>query len=198
MKSKQPTLPVLAALLIGVMASPLIANATPASAVSYSHAKDASTVVSVVGEIVAVNAKERTVAIKGPRGNIAEMAVDPAVRNLDKVKVGDRVRLSYRLGIALVLMKGGDGIREKVETTAADVAGRGAKPGGAVMKRTTLVANVESVNRKQKTVTLLGPDNHLLEIEVHDPSLLHDIKAGDQVAANITESIALSMRPAPK
>lgn len=160
-------------------------------------ARGASAVLSVTGVITAVDAANRIVSIKGPRGDINDLRVDPAVRNLEQVKVGDRVRLSYRVGIALALVKGGDGIRERVETDAAAVAAKGARPGAVVGTRTTIVANVFAVDRKKGIATLRGPSGQLVDVRVRDPKVLREVKVGDQVVANITESVALSVRPAP-
>jgi hypothetical protein len=170
---------------------------TPANKrVDLEDARGGSTVVSVVGEVTAIDLANRIVSIKGPKGNIGEMRVDPAVKNLDQVKVGDRVRLSYRIGLALALVKGGDGIREKDETDSAAVAARGAKPGGTVTKRTTIVANVESVDAKRGVATLRGPSGDFVDVKVRDPNILHEVKAGDQVVASFTESVALRVQPA--
>lgn len=163
------------------------------------HLEDArggSAVLSVTGEITAVDVAHRIVSIKGPKGDISDLRVDPAVRNLEQVKVGDRVRLSYRIGVALALMKGGDGIRERVETESAAVAAKGARPGGVATTRTTIIANVFAVDRKKNIATLRGPSGQLTDVHVRDPEVLRDVKVGDQVVANITESVALSVRPA--
>jgi len=169
----------------------------PRKTVEVEDARGGSTVVSVVGEITAIDVANRTVSIKGPKGNIAEMQVDPAVKNLAQVKVGDRVRLTYRIGVALALLKGGDGIREKVETDAAAVAAPGKRPGGIVAQRTTLVANVMAVDAKRHIVTLQGTSGQLVDVKVRDAKALQDVKVGDQVAASITRSLALRMQPAP-
>jgi hypothetical protein len=154
-------------------------------------AQHGATTVSVVGEITAVDAANRIVSIKGPRGGIGDMKVDPAVNNLDKVKVGDRVRVSYRVALALALKKGGDGIRERVETEASSM------PGAADTKRTTIVANVESVTAKRGIVTLRGPDGNFVDVKVRDPKLLRDVKTGDQVIASVTETVAVGVQPLP-
>ncbi|MDM0117212.1 hypothetical protein QTI66_34395 [Variovorax sp. J22R133] len=164
--------------------------------IDLSDARGAASVVSVTGEITAVDVANRIVSIKGPKGNISDMRVDPKVKNLEQVKVGDLVRLTYRVGIALALMKGGDGIREKVETEGAAKAERGAKPGGAVVKRTTIVADVEGVDAKKKIVTLKGPSGQIVDVRVNDSQVLRDTKVGDQVVASITESLALRVSPA--
>jgi hypothetical protein len=159
--------------------------------VELEDARHGSTIVSVVGEITAVDVANRVVSIKGPRGNIGEMKVDPAVKDLDKVKVGDRIRVSYRVALALALKKGGDGIRERVETDASSM------PGASATKRITIVANVESVNAKRGIATLRGPEGNFVDVKVRDPKLLHDVKAGDQVVASVTETVAVSVQPVP-
>jgi hypothetical protein len=165
--------------------------------IEVADARGGSAVLAVTGEITAVDVANRIVSIKGPRGNINDLRVDPAVRNLDQVKVGDRVRLSYRIGVALALVKGGDGIRERVETDSAAVAAKGARPGAVAMTRTTIVANVFGVDRKKSIVTLRGTSGQLTDVHVRDPQVLKDVKVGDQVVANITESVALRVQPAP-
>jgi len=153
--------------------------------------------ITVIGEVTAVDAAARTVAIKGPQGNKGVFAVDPAVKNLDQVKVGDRVRIDYKAAVALALLKNGDGIREKVEADSATQAQPGAKPGAAVLKTTTIVANVLSVNTKKKHVKLQGPEGRVVDVQVRDPKVLKAVKVGDQVVADVTETLAVNVRPAP-
>lgn len=185
-----------ASLALGTLAGTAGAQeAPPRKTVELADAKGGGTVVSVVGEVTAVDVANRIVSIKGPKGNIGDLRVDERARNLDQVNVGDRVRLTYRLGVAFALMKGGDGIREKVETEGRAQAPAGDKPGAAVVKTTTLVANVEAVDHKKKIATLKGPQGNLVDVKVRDPKVLQDVKVGDQVAAYVTESVALRVQP---
>lgn len=178
-----------AAILLGSSVEMVGAQPPAKKKVELEDARHGSTIVSVVGEITAVDVANRVVSIKGPRGNIGEMKVDPAVKDLDKVKVGDRVRVSYRVALALALKKGGDGIRERVETEASSMSGASAT------KRITIVANVESVNAKRGIATLRGPEGNFVDVKVRDPKLLHDVKAGDQVVASVTETVAVGVQP---
>ena len=164
--------------------------------VDLAQARGGGVVVSVAGEIVAVDVANRIVSVKGPEGNVADLVVDPRVRNLEQVKVGDRVHLTYQVGVALALLKGGDGIREKVESEAAARSAPGTKPGGALARTTTVVANVEAVNHKEKIVTLKGPEGKVLDVYVDDPQVLGGVKVGDQVGARITASVAIGVQPA--
>lgn len=194
---KQSLLAVSAALALGVLALPAAqAQDSSGQAVKVVDAAGDGMQVSVVGEVVAIDVANRIVSIKGPKGNVSDMLVDPRVRNLDKVKVGDRIRLTYRVGVALALLKGGDEIREKVESLAGTRSAPGAKPGGTLVKTTTVVANVEAVNAKRKIVTLRGPQGKVVDVQVQDPEVLKEVKAGDQVAARVTESVAVRVTPA--
>lgn len=193
----RPLAVVLAAALSALAAQAQTAAAPAASQPTIAGAKAGVTRLTAYGEITAIDVAQRLVTIKGPKGNVGVFAVDPAVRNLDQVKVGDRIRLDYEVGVALALRKGGDGIREKVEADSAAVAQKGAKPGVAAARTTTLVANVVSVNTKKKYATLKGPEGRVVDVAVEDPAVLKEIKAGDQVVAVITEAVAVNVRPAP-
>jgi hypothetical protein len=186
---KQVLISVCAAISLGSSMGMVSAQTPAKKKVELEQAEHGATIVSVVGEVTAVDVANRVVSIKGPRGNIGEMKVDPAVKNLDKVKVGDRARISYRVALALALMKGGDGIRERVETEASSAAGTSAT------KRVTIVANVESVNAKGGIVTLRGPEGNFVDVKVRDPALLREVKTGDQVVASVTETVAVGVQP---
>lgn len=194
---KHSLLAVSAAVALGAgVLPPAQAQDSSAQAVKVADAEGGGVVVSVVGEVVAIDVANRIVSIKGPKGNISDMLVDQRVRNLDKVKVGDRIRMTYKVGVALALLKGGDEIREKVESIAGSRAPEGAKPGGTLVKTTTVVANVEAVNAKRKVVTLRGPEGKVVDVHVQDPDVLKEVKVGDQVAARVTESVAVRVTPA--
>jgi len=196
----RPLAIVLAAALssVAVQAQTATAPATPAASQPAVEAVKAGVVsLTTYGEITALDVAQRLVTIKGPKGRVGVFSVDPAVKNLDQVKVGDRIRLDYTVGVALALRKGGDGIREKVEADSAAVAQKGAKPGVAAARTTTLVANVVSVNKKKKYATLKGPEGRVVDVAIEDPAVLKEIKAGDQVVAVVTESVAVNVRPAP-
>ncbi|MGY4830505.1 hypothetical protein ACVNIS_18185 [Sphaerotilaceae bacterium SBD11-9] len=189
---------VLVLALAAACAGPAAAQSAPAA--SKPVATDAKGVLAhlvAYGEITAIDLGQRLVTIKGPKGNVGTYAVDPAAKNLDQVKVGDRIRLDYVVGVALALRKGGEDIREKVESESAAVAQPGAKPGVAAARKTTVVASVVSVNKKKQYATLKGPQGNTLDVAVQDPAILKDLKAGDQVVAVVTEAVALNVQAAP-
>jgi len=195
---KQPSLIIVAASLVVAFGLPAAAQAEDKAVMTSSPGQ--ATIAQkrrITATVEAIDVAKREVTLKGPKGKVVPLSVSPDVRNLEQVKVGDRVRLSYRIGVAVALVKGGDGIRERVETDAAAVAQKGARPGGVAVNRTTIVANVFSLNRKKNIVTLRGVSGQLVDVHVRDPKALQDVKVGDQVVANITESVALRVTPAP-
>jgi len=66
----------------------------------------------------------------------------------------------------------------------------------AAMKRTTIVANVEKVDKQKSIATLRGPKGRVADVKVQDPAVLKELKAGDKVVAVIYESAAISVQPA--
>lgn len=174
-------------------------------AIAMSHADDmpviddakASTAeIHTKGRIEAIDLASRGVTIKGEKGNVFQFHADDTVKNFDQLKVGDIVSADYELGVVLAIQKGGAGIRESVETTAQASAPAGAKPGGAELRRQTLVANVLKVDHKTGIATLKGPKGRVVDVKIQDPEVLKDIKKGDQVVAVITEQVAISVTPA--
>lgn len=185
-----------AALAFGAAALPAAAQTDAAAASPLSKVKRGATVLSVVGEVTAVDTANRTVAIKGPAGNEETFKVSPDVKNFEQTKVGDRVRLTYRVAVAVALKKGGGGIRERVESSGGATAAPGQKPGGIAVEQTAIVADVVAVNTAKNFVTLKGADGKLVDVRVRDPKVMKEVKAGDQVEALITESVAVGVRPA--
>ena len=56
--------------------------------------------------VEAIDAANRQLTLKGPRGNVFAVAVDPQVRNLEQVKVGDSVVVRYFEALSLTLETG--------------------------------------------------------------------------------------------
>ena len=57
--------------------------------------------------------------------------------------------------------------------------------------------DLHAKENKKNVVTLRGTSGQLTDVHVRDPKVLKDVKVGDQVVANITESVALRVTPAP-
>lgn len=157
----------------------------------------AANVVRVTASVEAIDAANRVLTLKGPRGNVFDLAAGPEVKNFDKIRVGDYLVVRYAQALTLELKKGGAGIRSRTEGERSAAAEPGQRPAAGGARRVTVVADVTAKNAKQQTVTLRGPKRSV-DLKVRDPEQFKLIKVGDQVEATYTEAAAISIEPAPK
>ena len=150
----------------------------------------------ITATVEAVDMDKRHVTLKGPRGKTVTLAAGPEVRNLDKVKVGDRVAAEYLEALTLTLKKDGKELRGSKLAEGGARSKAGEPPAGVVAQQLEITADVTAVDRKKHIVTLRGP-NQTVDLPVQDPEQLKLIKVGDQVQAVYTEALALGLEPAP-
>jgi Cu/Ag efflux protein CusF len=149
----------------------------------------------VTATVEAIDQQTREVTLKGPNGKLHTMTAGPDVRNLDKVKVGDRVVVRYVEALSLTLKKDGKELRSRKDTEGAKRAAAGEQPGGAAAQVVEVTADVVAVNAKTQTVTLRGP-NRTVDLKVRDPEQFKLIKVGDQVEAVYQQAMAIGVEPA--
>jgi hypothetical protein len=142
----------------------------------------------IVATLAAVDAANRTIVLRGPRGELLTMDVSEGVGDLARVKVGDRVVVSYAQPLVLELRKGG-------ERPVRDVA-PAERPARAVGRQVKIVADVVLVNVQKQTVTLRAPEQRVT-LKLRDPAQLKNITAGDQIEAIYTQALALAVKVAP-
>jgi ribosomal 50S subunit-recycling heat shock protein len=65
----------------------------------------AARTVELTGNVESVDPKKHTIMVKGPAGNVRTFKVDPAVKNLDQVKKGDQIVLTFTEAVALSVTK---------------------------------------------------------------------------------------------
>jgi Cu/Ag efflux protein CusF len=150
--------------------------------------------VTATGVIESIDLPTRHVTIKNANGKLIPLAVGPEARNLEQLKVGDRVTVRYAQALTLTLVKNGDGIRSRVDSpVTGSRTVKGEVPGGSLGRQVDITANVFAVNRKTSVVTLRGTE-YEVDLKVRDPAQLKMIKVGDQVHATYTEAVALSIK----
>lgn len=147
-------------------------------------------------KIVSLDASTRSITLKRQDGKVTTVVASDELRNFDQLKVGDTVKAEYVQALALDLKKGGGGAAGITGGEAMSRSEPGQKPGGKAVRQVAVLADVVSVNAKQKTVTLKGPAGNLVDLAVDDPEQLKNIKKGDQVQALYSESLAVSVEPA--
>ena len=92
----------------------------------------ASQTITARDKVQAIDLATREVTLVGPEGNVFTVHAGDAVRNLDKVKVGDTVVATYDASIALVLSAAGTQVPDNQVNAALARAAKGQLPAGVL------------------------------------------------------------------
>ncbi len=115
----------------------------------------AAAMVQTQAHIIAIDPASNSVTLRGPRGGVMDVMVDPEVGDVSKLQIGDTVNIAYRSALLIHADKvKSNGIRERVEETATIPASQGVT---ASAHRIRVLATVEKVDVKKRQVTLRGP-----------------------------------------
>ena len=162
---------------------------------STNDAKPSKVVVEVVkltGTVKEVDLQNKTVTVEGSGGRTVTVNAQNA-RNLDQVKVGDKVNLRFTEELALFVRKS-DAQPSATQADVVALAPKGEKPAGLMARTVELTGSVESIDPKKRTVKVKGPAGNVRTFHV-DKAVknLDQIKKGDQIVLRITEAVALSV-----
>ena len=149
-------------------------------------------VVTLTGTVEAVDLGKRVVTIKGSKGRTVELKVGAEAKNLDQIKVGDKVVAKYYESIAFRLKKPGEAEGVTAEQ-AVGAAQPGEVPAAVIANQVTVTATVEDISPKKTYVTLKGPEGKTVDVKVRDPKNLEKVKVGDQVIITYTEAFAIAL-----
>jgi Cu/Ag efflux protein CusF len=149
--------------------------------------------------IEAIDAKTRTVSLRGPMG-LTKVVAGPEVRNFANMKVGDKVRVSYYEGLAAEIRKKGSPAKasESLEITSKVGAPVGSTPAGAEGRATLSTVKIQSVDTKANSVTFKQQDGSVRTVVVTLPdaqAFIKTLKAGDEVDLAYTEAVAVEVIP---
>lgn len=149
-------------------------------------------VVKLTGTVKAVDLEKKNVTIEGSGGRTVMVNAKNA-RNLDQVKVGDKVNLEYIEELALFVRKS-DAPPSATAAQMVALAPKGQKPAGLMAETTELTGSVESTDAKARTIAVKGPAGNVRTFKV-DKAVKNfgQIKKGDQVVLRFTEAVALSV-----
>lgn len=149
--------------------------------------------------VSAIDVPARMLTVTTQDGSRADVMLDPTVKNIDRIRVGDRVVVSYYQGIAAEVKQPGEGVKG-VETTAAEgVAAPGESPGAAVGTKVRTTVSVVAVDKKQNTITVRkhdGSSRTLNVVKAKGQEFIRQLHVGDEVEIAYTEAVAVSVRPA--
>jgi hypothetical protein len=145
--------------------------------------------------VEALDQESRNITLRKPSGTRTSFKVGDQVKNLHKVRVGDRVVVDYYESLAIQVVKPGT-TRDQRETMVYS-AEPGETPAGSVTEKTTMTATIEQIDRSVPSITLRDEDGKLYTVRVRHPERLKLVKVGDTLKITYTEAVAVSVEPAP-
>jgi hypothetical protein len=151
----------------------------------------------VVAGVEAIDLSKRLVTLRGPDGKALVVQVGSAVRNLEQVRVGDRVVVEYTEAIMAEVVKKGTGTTDV--GMAAARAAPGDRPGAAMGDFVRFPVTVFDVDTVQNVVEVTGPRGFNRRIAVRDPKMrdfIRGLRKGDEVEVTYSEAFAVSVEPA--
>jgi len=152
----------------------------------------------ISAEVMAIDRSARVLTLKGPRGNVQDVAVEPAVKNFDNIRAGDFVMVRFMQSLALDLQKTKTGDKSISAGEGMATAKPGERPAVVGAREISAIAKVTAVNKKAKTISLKGPRGNTVTLDVQNPDHFKVVKVGDEVRVTYTEAVAVSVEPAAK
>ncbi len=151
-------------------------------------------------KVQAIDLANREATLVGPQGNVFTVHVSDAVHNLDQVKAGDTVVVTYYASVVLVLSSPGTTIPADQANAAFARAPKGHVPAAALGTRVIVTGTVVGVDLPDNTISLVDPSGGLVHtFNVTDPrrqAALKRVKVGDTLTAIGTEALAIGLQPA--
>jgi Cu/Ag efflux protein CusF len=149
--------------------------------------------------VAAIDMATREVTLRREDGQQVSVVAGPEVRNLDQVKVGDRVVLDYVEAIAAEIVRPGDTRPATEQTAAAGRAQPGQRPAAVAGDAVRVRVKIDAVDREAGRVTFTGPRGGTRTVTVQRPEMqafVRTLSPGEEVDITFTEAVAIRVEPA--
>ena len=144
-----------------------------------------------------IDSKTREVSLKRADGSMVTIVAGEEVRNFDQMKVGDIVETEIVEALAVLLEPAHSQVRERRDEYSAVRAQPGQKPGGKTIHTVDIVATVQDIDAKARTVTVKGA-LQTVTLKVADEVDLSKVKKGDNVRAVYVETVSIQVKAPTK
>lgn len=154
----------------------------------------------VTAAVESIDPESREVTLKGPQGKKITLKADKSVKRFDEIKIGDLVRASYYVSLAVELREPTEEEKKNPlmvhegETKAPETQ----SPAAAVARRVKAVTTIEEINRSAGTITVKGPRGNTVTARVENPDNFAKMRVGQKIVLTYTEALAISLEKAGK
>ena len=181
---------VLAAVLLF---TPYPRKAAQAQTAATDRGVDEVEVIKTTATVEKINLEKRKVTLLLEDGKKKTVKVDKSVQNLDQVKVGDHLKLSYTEEIIILVGKSNE-TAGAASAAEVGVAPKGAKPGIVMVETSALSAKILAVDAAKHRVTIEDPDGKPKKIKLSkDFTNLDQLRVGQTVDMVMTDSLVVEI-----
>jgi Cu/Ag efflux protein CusF len=150
-------------------------------------------VVKTTATVEKVDLEHRKVALLLEDGKTKTFKVDKSVENLDRVKPGDRLKMTYTDELVVYVGKTGEAPSAS-SGGFVKVAAKGDKPGAYMVNTETTSGKVLDVDPEKHRVTLEEANGHKKTVKVSKKiTNLDRLKVGESIDVAITETLAIAI-----
>jgi hypothetical protein len=157
-----------------------------------------SETLNLAATVKSIDKAQRTLTLKGDEGAEMVVVAGPEVRNFDRVKQGDRIRLTYTIGVAAQVKPKGTPLSAPVAGSAEKRSRPDENPSVSMAHSILTTVKIDSVDTSFNTVTFKRADGITRTVGVDNPDgqkFIRTLKPGDSVEISYTEAAALSLEP---
>ena len=150
-------------------------------------------VVQASATVEKIDLEKRKVALLFDDGRHKTFKVDKSVENLNRVQVGDHLKISFTEEVVVLVGKTGES-PGGVQAGEISVAPKGAKPGIVMVETTAVSARVLAVDTGNRRVTLAEPDGKKKTIKLGKKATnLDQLKVGESIDMLVTDSLIVDV-----
>jgi hypothetical protein len=168
-------------------------GASRAQTATVDQGMDAVEVMKATATVEKIDLEKRKVTLLLDTGKKKTFKVDKSVQNLDQVKAGDHLSLSYTEEIVILVGKSSE-TPSAASAGEVGVAPKGAKPGMVMVETSAISAKIVAVDPAKHRVTLLDPDGKEKSIKLSKKvTNLNQLQPGETVDMVMTESLVIEI-----
>ncbi len=151
--------------------------------------------ITATATVEAIDYSSRRVTLKNEKGETDMFVVDPAVKRLDAVKVGDKVKMTYYESLVFQVVKPGQKSSGAIDEAALTRA-KGAVPGASIATQEKRTVTVKAVDPAVPSITVTTDDGRTVSRRIEDKKNIEGVKAGDKIDITYTQALLTSIETA--
>jgi hypothetical protein len=135
--------------------------------------------VTIAGTVETIDHAKRVVSIRTAAGELETVDVPEGAKRFHELKVGDKVQATYHNTVIAILKQPGE---PPVDTSSTlRTGGEGERPGGAVAMERRMTVTVAAIDKRNESITFVGPNDWKYSRRVSDPNVVDMLKVGDKI-----------------